>query len=119
MSIIPFLLLPLGEYLLVSGAALAFLLLCLKQKMNPIVLFVWLAPICVWLTLALIKDSGTLTNLIVEPLILAVAVALAMAAWIGVATGSGRNTKAAGIVAVLAVLTVAVCVRIFTPAFPE
>ncbi len=54
----------------------------------------------------------------VEPLILAIAVALSTAAWM-VVTGSGRNTNAAGAVALAVVQALAFCVRLFTPALPE
>ena len=115
MSIIPFLLLPFLEYLVVSGIVLWVLLRFLKQKMSPMAAFAWLVPICVWLIMVLIKDSGSLANFVFEPLILGIAVPVSTAVWMSLATTS--KFARAAIVAV--VVSLAVCVRLFIPVLPE
>jgi hypothetical protein len=115
MSIIPFLLLPFLEYLVVSGIVLWVLLRFLKQKMTPMAVCVWLVPICVWLIMVLIKDSGSLANFVFEPLILGIAAPSLTALWMSLATKS----KFASAAVLTAVVSLAVCVRFFTPVLPE
>ncbi len=115
MSIIPLLLLPLLEYLVVSGIALWVLLWFLKQKMSPIAVCVWLVPICVWLIMVLIKDSGSLANFVFEPLILGIAVPASTAVWMSLAGKSKYGSAAI----LAAVVSLAVCVRLFIPVLPE
>ena len=119
MSILPFLLLPLGEYLLVSGIALWVLLRLQNQKMSPIAVCLWLVPICVWLIMVLIKDSGSLANFVFEPLFLGIAVPASTAVWMSLATKARHNSKVASAAALAAVVSLAVCVRLFTPVLPE
>jgi hypothetical protein len=71
MSIIPMLLIPLLEYFVPVALVLAIALRLFKKPLTGDVVISSGAPICLWLILILVFHGKSLSNFVVEPLILA------------------------------------------------
>ncbi len=71
MSNIPFLLIPLVEYLVPIAAGLAVALWFFKKKLTGDLMISSGAPIILWLILVLVFHGKSLSNFVIEPLILA------------------------------------------------
>jgi hypothetical protein len=111
---------PLLVYALPTSIGVFVILWLSKKKLDGDLLTACLVPICVWLVLVLLNDKGkTLTNFVLEPLILAGLVCILVALH-SIVHGreflSGRNL---GIVTVASSTVIVLGVFFFMPALPE
>jgi hypothetical protein len=109
MSTIPFILIPFVEYLVPTGIGLWLALLILKKKLTRDMLISWLTPICLWGVLAFSTGRGSLSNLFLEPLMLAGVVLVLSVVRIVLAGRKVVEEKALGLLTASVLLVSAVC----------
>lgn|GEM_PF-6286014 len=75
-----FLFFPFVEYLVITGAGLFCLGFVMKRKRDGFLLSAVLCPIFLWSVLLWVNDRGSLSNFVIEPLLLGGLVLAALAA---------------------------------------
>jgi hypothetical protein len=115
MSTIPFLLLPLLEYLVPTGLGLGVLYWVFRKRLTRVVIVAWLGAIALWVAIAFTSGRGSLSNLVLEPLMLAAGMLLLFALHLAV----DEHRIIWGRLLVSASLLLAVCIAFFTPVLPE
>ena len=119
MSTIPFMLIPLLEYFVPITLGLAIALWLFKKKLTGDLVISSGAPICLWLVLVLSFGGKSLSNAIIEPLILAAAILVLEVARLALDGRGIVEDKTLEILNIAGSLLFTLCVLFFIPSLPE
>lgn len=119
MSTIPFLLIPLLAYSVPLAAGLAIALLVFKKRSTGDLLISSGAPICLWLILVLTVQNKSLSNIVIEPLVLAGAILIWEVIRLAVDGRGFIRASTLASVNVVGALLLTLCILFLMPDLPE
>lgn len=120
MSVLPFLVIPLLAYAVPTGLGVSIIFWLSRKRFQGDMLAACLIPICFWLVLVLINDRGkTLSNLVFEPVILAVLVCILAGVYCVMDGREFLSKRSLGFMTVAFSIGIVFGVFLLTPALPE
>jgi hypothetical protein len=119
MSTIPLILIPLLEYSVPVALGLAFSLWLFKKKLTGDLVVSSGAPICLWLVLVLVFHGKSLSNAVIEPLILAGAILVLTLVRVAFDGRGIIGDKTLQTLNIVGSFLIALCIAFLIPSFPE
>ena len=119
MSIIPFMLLPLLDYLVPVSLGLAIALWLFKKKLTGDLVISSGAPICLWLILVLVFHGKSLSNFVIEPLILAAVILVLEVVRLALAGRGIIKDQTLETLNIAGSLLFTLCILFLIPSLPE
>jgi len=119
MSTIPFMLIPLLEYFVPVALGLAVALRLFKKKLTGDLVISSGAPICLWLLLVLVFHGKSLSNFVIEPLILAAVILVLEVIRLALDGRGVLKDQTLETLNITGSLLFTLCILFFIPSIPE